>query len=172
VVGREACVPHYSLPNFPAWRHLPAPQQAIATPSTLPKPPTLPSRPSFEKRKKGAAGLDGGGHGKAVSGGGKGNPKRKVFPHLPLPLAPPPSPTNQPPPRFLTSTQTSLPRSGRDKERGTAPHNKARRARRAWAGRWGEDYTHGPLNATGNSLPYTRTQPTQAANNQQHHNKR
>ena len=68
-------------------------------------------------------------------------------------------------PRFLLITR----RSGRDKERGTAPHNKLE-ARRAWAGRWGEDYTHGPPNA--NSLPYTRTQPTQAANNQQHHNKR
>ena len=75
-------------------------------------------------------------------------------------------------PRFLLITRPSLPRSGRDKERGTAPHNKARRARRALAGRWGEHYTHGPPNATGNSLPYTRTQPTQAADTQQHHNKR
>ena len=103
---------------------------------------------------------------------GKGNPKRKVFPHLPLPLALPPSPTNQPPPRFLKITQTSLPRSGRDRERGTAPHKKARRARRALAGQWGEHYTHGPPNATGNSLPYTRTQPTQATGTQQHHIKR
>ena len=36
-------------------------------------------------------------------------------------------------PRFLKNTQTSLPRSGRDKERGTAPHNKLE-ARRASVG--------------------------------------
>ena len=54
-------------------------------------------------------------------------PTKTANPHLAL--APPPFPANHPPPRFLTITRTSLPCSGRDKER-----NKARQQSTHWLG--------------------------------------
>jgi hypothetical protein len=65
-------------------------------------------------------------------------------------------------PRLLKITRTSLPRSGRDRERGTAPHNKARRALVGGVGGALEPRgTHGPPNA---QLPPLHTNPAHPSN--------
>ena len=103
---------------------------------------------------------------------GEGKPGTKSVP------TPAPAPGPAPFPHKPTTTQipqnytdiASTQRTGQGKGYRSTQKSKARKARIGWAG--GEHYTHGPPNATGNSLPYTRTQPTQAADTQQHHNER
>ena len=132
VVGREACVPHYSL-QLPRLAPPPSPTTSHCNSLHPPQATHTPESTLFRKKEEGGSGFRWRWTRQGREWRGKGNPKRKVFPHLPQPRAPPPSPTNQPPPRFLKITQTSLPRSRRDRERGTAPHKKGKKARIGWA---------------------------------------
>ena len=122
-----------------------------------------------------------GGRGKARAGvrvwggwgggvGGKPQTKTPQNLPLPLPLAPPHSPTNQPPPRFLKIARYCFHGAGGGCGAKRATLGTIKQGTQ-WQGTAARG-THGPPNATGNSLPYTRTQPTQAVDTQQHHNKR